>query len=411
MGRTISIFAPLDSLNTILFDDNAWEQLLPLTLTKPVAHLRIGISTIAEKWQHLLDAFPEEISYLTQDYLSIKYKLRLEEDNLFLNGSVVPNVPLLQQIQKLLPGQGLIRDKKLIAFRSAQKSLEVLHKMIKNPSQYLILTSYTNDFLKIQFPWDIFTHNSYVIKEDFKSLTAGLNTDDIPLLNTIIGNEDDLFIETEEEIEGVFFNTKNGPIYVGSGVKILEGSMLRGPLAICENAVVKMGAKIYGGTTIGPFSKVGGELSNVVIQGYSNKGHDGYLGNSVIGEWCNLGADTNCSNLKNNYSFIKVWQYPEQDSINTGLQFCGLIMGDHSKSSINTMFNTGTVVGVSANIFGAGFPPKFVPSFSWGFETPTVYQFDKAMETVERVMNRRHITLNNTDRDILRHIFDHKTTL
>jgi len=411
LGRTISIFAPLDSLNTILFDDNAWEQLLPLTLTKPVAHLRIGISTIAEKWQHLLDAFPEEISYLTQDYLSIKYKLRLEEDNLFLNGSVVPNVPLLQQIQKLLPGQGLIRDKKLIAFRSAQKSLEVLHKMIKNPSQYLILTSYTNDFLKIQFPWDIFTHNSYVIKEDFKSLTAGLNTDDIPLLNTIIGNEDDLFIETEEEIEGVFFNTKNGPIYVGSGVKILEGSMLRGPLAICENAVVKMGAKIYGGTTIGPFSKVGGELSNVVIQGYSNKGHDGYLGNSVIGEWCNLGADTNCSNLKNNYSFIKVWQYPEQDSINTGLQFCGLIMGDHSKSSINTMFNTGTVVGVSANIFGAGFPPKFVPSFSWGFETPTVYQFDKAMETVERVMNRRHITLNNTDRDILRHIFDHKTTL
>ena len=395
----------MDSLNTVLFDDQTWQNLLPLTYTRPVSELRVGITTITQKWQHIFDAFPEEISFLTEDYLSHKYKLRLEGSNLFVNGSVLPNTALLHAIQALPMEKCLMSGKHLLAFKTLEADPTNVRAIIENPNS-MDIVAFSDNVHKINQLWDIFQLNGYAITQDFNSITASQETEELSVLNTLIGSDHQLFIASEESIDGVTLNTKDGPIYIGSGVKILEGSMLRGPLAICENAVIKMGAKIYGNTTIGPFSKVGGELSNVVIQGYSNKGHDGYLGNAILGEWCNLGADTNCSNLKNNYSNVKVWNYVEEDFANSGQQFCGLIMGDHSKSGINSMFNTGTVVGVSSNIFGTGFPPKFIPSFSWGTgPTAQVYDFEKALDTAERVMSRRHVHLSNIDRDILQEIF------
>lgn len=396
----------MDSLNTVIFDDQTWHNLLPLTYTRPVAGLRIGITTITEKWQHFFDAFPEEISFLTQDYLSTKYSLHLESENLFVNGSILPNAAIVAAIHQLPMGKALVKGKDLIAFKSENTDLEQIRTFI-DKGGWEKTAKFEGKLLKINHLWDMFQLNGQAIEQDFAAITKNQESEELSVLNTLIGIENRLFIASEESIEGITVNTKTGPVYIGPGAKIMEGSLLRGPLAICDNAVVKMGAKLYSNTTIGPHSKVGGELSNVVIQGYSNKGHDGYLGNAVLGEWCNLGADTNCSNLKNNYSNIKVWNYIDEGFIDSAQQFCGLIMGDHSKSSINTMFNTGTVVGVSSNIYGNGFPAKFIPSFSWGTgPSAQVYDFEKALETAERVMSRRHVHLSNIDRDMLQEIFE-----
>jgi UDP-N-acetylglucosamine diphosphorylase/glucosamine-1-phosphate N-acetyltransferase len=382
-------------MNLILFDDNRRNHLLPFTYTRPIADLRIGILTIREKWEKLSD---DKASFLTQDYLQTKFPTHKETSNLLIAGSILPDKDLLQAIRNLKEGQMLVSGDAPIAAHDDSGSLSV------HPSDYQIVT-YSAKFHQIKNTWDIFSLNGIALEWDFNLITSGRKSAAIPEGNTVIG--DRIFLEEGAKVSCSILNTSTGPIYIGKNAEVWEGSIIRGAFALCEEASVKLGAKIYGPTTVGPHSRVGGEISNCVIQGYSNKGHDGFLGNSVLGEWCNLGADTNNSNLKNNYASVKLWDYADQQMVNTGLQFCGLMMGDHSKCGINTMFNTGTVVGVSANIYGAGFPPNFIPSFSWGGAgSMTEYRFDQAAETATRMMERRHVDFDATEREILQHVFD-----
>ncbi len=387
-------------MNFILFDDHSWENLLPLTYTRPTAELRIGILKIREKWERYLNS---SISFKTQDYLSKKYCETITEDNLLINGSVIPTNNLIEKILQLEINQKLTTGNDLIAIRLSKKDTENFN--YKNIN--LKTRSETHpDFLKINYPWELFKNNGIEIENDFKLITHNRKSEKLSDTNNII-NEKNIFIEKGASLEFVTLNAKNGPIYIGKEAEIMEGAVIRGPFAICENSAVKLSAKIYGPTTIGPYSKVGGEINNSIILGYSNKAHDGFIGNSVIGEWCNLGADTNNSNLKNNYAEVRIWNYPKQKFIKTGLQFCGLIMGDHSKCAINTMFNTGTVVGVNANIFGAGFPRNFIPSFSWGGSHGYKdYALKKAFEVAKKVMERRNIQLDEVEKKILTHIYN-----
>lgn len=377
-------------MNYIIFD-YAREQLLPLTFTRSVCDLRIGILTIREKWNRLLES---ETSTLTEDYLSVKFPCKSADDNVLINGGVCPNNKLLSAINTLEVGDRLVKDGKLLAARiSGQFSRSSLDSVDG--------TEYSGEILSVEHPWDIFSKNGEAIEQDFELLTSGRQSEKLSESNTVIG-DGAIFLEEGAKAEACIFNTTSGPIYLGKNSEVMEGAVIRGPFALCDNSTVKLAAKIYGPTTIGPHSKIGGEVNNSVIIGYSNKGHDGFLGNSVLGEWCNLGADTNNSNLKNNYDQVRVWSYSEQRFAKTGLQFCGLIMGDHSKSGINTMFNTGTVVGVSANVFGSGFPRTFIPSFQWGGAAGfTEYNKEKALATAERVMSRRGIELDKTEKDIL----------
>jgi len=377
-------------MNFILFDYNR-EAFLPLTYTRPVAELRIGINTIKEKWEHYFDL----ISVKTEDYLSTKFPINLSRENLWINACVLPNQDIMNEINTLPKGEILIKGDIPIAFTKEQFDYKDLEKkQLKSDST--ILSNI----------WDIFNKNGEEIVNDFERITKGRKSQELDKLSIKVGGYP-LFIEEGAKVESAFLNCKKGPIYIGKDTEIMEGSMVRGPFAMCNDSVLKMGSKIYSNTTLGPFCKVGGEVNNVVFMGYSNKGHDGFLGNSVIGEWCNLGADSNNSNLKNNYAEVKLWDYITQKFVNTGLQFCGLIMGDHSKCGINSMFNTGTVVGVSANIFGAGFPRNFIPSFSWGGAFGfTTYKTEKAFEVAEIVMKRRNKIFNETEKEILRHIFE-----
>ncbi len=382
-------------MNLILFDDHRRNHLLPFTYTRPIADLRIGILTIKEKWEKLSG---DKASFLTQDYLQTKFPTHKEKSNVLIAGSILPNNDLFEAIRNLKAGQMLVSGGEVIAAHDSSGSLSV------NPSDYQTVT-YSAQFHQIKNTWDIFSLNGIALEWDFNLITSGRKSAAIPEGNTVIGNR--IFLEEGAKVSCSILNTSTGPIYIGKNAEVWEGSIIRGAFALCEEASVKLGAKIYGPTTVGPHSRVGGEISNCVIQGYSNKGHDGFLGNSVLGEWCNLGADTNNSNLKNNYSSVKLWNYAEQQMVNTGLQFCGLMMGDHSKCGINTMFNTGTVVGVSANIYGAGFPPNLIPSFGWGgADSMTEYRFDQAAETATRMMERRHVDFDATEREILQHIFD-----
>ncbi|MCD6366824.1 MAG: GlmU family protein [Bacteroidales bacterium] len=391
-------------MNYILFDrPNTWQDLLPLTYTRPIAELRVGITTIREKWNYFLNA---KVSFLTEDYLQEKFPLVLTKDNIFLNSSILPNANLISEINKLSAEFVLFAGDTIVACRTSKD----FSKNLKNKdfSQFTV-AQIDADFLKINFPWDIFSLNGEVLETDFLRLTAHRKSQLLSSSNNLI-NRENIFAEDGVEIEYATLNAQDSYIYLGKNTTVMEGAMVRGSLAMLEYSFLKMGAKIYGPTTIGPHSKVGGENNNVVITGYSNKAHDGFLGNAVIGEWCNLGADTNNSNLKNNYAEVKAWNYPLQRFIKTGLQFCGLIMGDHSKCAINTSFNTGTVVGVSANIFGAGFPRNFIPSFSWGGpQGTTEYGFNKAMEVAQIVMNRRQITLSEVEISLLKHVFDMTT--
>ncbi len=383
-------------MTIIFFDDQSRETLFPLTFTRPVADLRIGILKISEKWNF---HFKSESSYLTVDYLQEKFPIKFSSQNLFINGSICPDEKLLAAIDQLKEGQLLIKDSICIAAKSNQSNFN-----FRNIDSFENI-SYAFDFLKISYPEDIFKFNDQALKTDFVLVTKGRSSRILSKTNTLIG--DDIFIEEGVEAECSTFNTKNGPIYLGKNSQVWEGSHIRGALALCDAAQIKMGAKIYGATTIGPNSKVGGEINNAVIWGNSSKGHDGFLGNAVLGEWCNIGADANNSNLKNNYAEVKIWDYQSERFRKTGLQFCGLIMGDHSKCGINTMFNTGTVVGVGANIFGAGFPRNFVADFAWGgasgFE---VYSLNKMFETTEKVFERRNQTFDQIEKDILSHIFN-----
>lgn len=385
--------------NYILFDDSRRENLLPLTFTRPVSEIRVGILTITDKWKHFLG---DGHSFLTKEYLSEKYPTNIKDHELLLiNGGICPDKNLVDAILKLNAGEALISDNCVIAgvLRSGPKDTPLI-------SDFYSTTIYNQPILQIANPWDIFRFNGEALERDFELITKNRKSESISTTNTVL-NPSRVFIEKGAKVECSILNAETGPIYIASDSEVMEGSIVRGPFALCEHSALKMGAKIYGPTTIGPHSKVGGEVNNSVIFGYSNKAHDGFLGNSVIGEWCNLGADSNNSNLKNNYAEIKLWNYKKKGFVKTGLQFCGLIMGDHSKCGINTMFNTATVVGVSANIFGCGFPRNFIPSFSWGGAGGfSIYKTEKAFETAEIVMSRRDIKLTDIDKRILQNIFE-----
>lgn len=388
----------------VLFDcKRSRENLLPFTFTRPVADIRIGILTIREKWEIALG----ERSYtLTEEYLAGKFPpYNGDAAALYINGALLPDNDLLQAVQKLGALQTLTRNGKVLAFKTDKQHLnyENLEAIAKGFTQ----VEYTGPVMSIGQPWDIFQKNGEALKADYAILTHGRQSQPISASNTIIGSKENIFLEQGAKVEACILNATTGPIYIGMDAEIMEGCVVRGPLALCEHAALKMCTKVYGATTLGPHCKAGGELNNAVFFGYSNKAHDGFLGNSVIGEWCNLGADTNNSNLKNNYGNVDVYSYKEGKSIDTGLLFCGLLMGDHSKCGINTMFNTGTVVGVSANIFGADFPPKFIPSFSWGgAQWLRTFTFDKSLEVAQRMMERRGLKLEETDIRILKTVFE-----
>lgn len=372
-------------MNYILFDEGR-EHLLPLTYTRPVADIRMGILTIREKWEKYLAA---NTSTLTEAYLQQKFPLVEAADNVWINGSVCPTAALVEAVKNLSDGEVLKSDEKVLAYRNTAS-----HDV-----------AFSGDFIQLQKLWHIFSFNADCIKDDYELLTAGRTSAPISDTNLLIG--DQVFLEEGAKVEGAILNSTNGPIYIGKEAEIMEGSLVRGPLAMCEHSVLKLGAKIYGATTLGPYCKVGGEVNNSVLLGYSNKGHDGFLGNSVLGEWCNIGADSNNSNLKNNYAEVRLWNYGLGRFDKTGLQFCGLVMGDHSKCGINTMFNTGTVVGVSTNLFGAGFPRNFVPSFSWGGAAGyTTYQLPKVFEVASKVMERRNKAFDSVEQSILAHVFE-----
>lgn len=389
--------------NIILFDNEVRDQLLPFTFTRPVCELRVGILTIREKWERW---FGSNISFITQDYLSEKYPMEYGNENYVINGSVMPSEQLCTLLSQMEFSEAFLLGDELIAAKLDEKQFE---KLIQDEDIGELKGFDLEDtqFLKINNLWDIFKVNGVAIKEDFDLLVKGRSSQPLGGSNRLVGDPEHLFIEPGARIECATLNVTNGPVYIGRDAEIMEGALVRGALALCAHSTLKMGARIYGPTTIGPHCKVGGEVKNSVIIGHSNKSHDGYLGNSVIGEWCNLGADTNCSNLKNTFSKVDLWSYAVNDYRPTGQQFCGLFMGDHSRSGINTMFNTGTVVGVSSNVFGTGFPRRFLPSFSWGGPgNMQTYRTDKAFESIENMMALAGQDFSVQDRLILLRIFE-----
>lgn len=388
-------------MNVILFDDEYRGNLLPIVYTRPCAAIRIGILTISEKWGNYLNS---NISYKTKEYLSRKYTANIDKLNVFINGRYLPNEDFAEIICKLNENDIVFDNNIVIAFvLNEENAKEFINDNFSLAELKKINCSI--EFNKLNYCYDIFKWNGDEILKDFKLVSKNKKSQSISSTNKIVCSEN-IFIEKGAKVEFSVLNASTGVIYIGKDSEIMEGSLIRGPFALCSNSEVKMGAKIYGPTTIGPFCKVGGEINNSVFQAYSNKAHDGFIGNSVIGEWCNIGADSNTSNLKNNYAEVKLWNYQVQKYIKTGLQFCGAIMADHSKCGINTMFNTGTVVGVSANIFGAGFPRNFIPDFSWGgnsgFET---YALEKVFEVAKIVMQRRGVDFDRNEQDILTYIF------
>lgn len=385
-------------MGIILFDDAAQQTLLPLTFTRPVADLRVGMLTIAEKWQKYLH---QDASFITQKYLQEKFPLQVSGQNLLINGFACPDEALFEAVNKLQEGEVLQQHNFLIAAKISGSDLNNWKSIVTSFRQ----VKYVPDFIKITFPEDIFSFNNIELCKDFALLTKGKTSAPISNTNLILGN--DFFAEEGALAECATFNTKSGPIYLSNKSEVFEGVNIRGGFFLGENSQVKMGAKIYGATTIGPNCTIGGEIKNSVIWGNSSKGHEGYLGNSVVGEWCNFGADSNTSNLKNTYGEVKLWNYPTQKLRNTGLQFCGLIMGDHTKCAINTMFNTGTIAGVNCNIFGVGFPQKFVPDFSWGgIQETEIYALKKALETAQLAFERKDRDFDEKESNILKYLFE-----
>jgi|TARA_B110000967_G_scaffold35064_1_gene34008 UDP-N-acetylglucosamine diphosphorylase/glucosamine-1-phosphate N-acetyltransferase len=383
-------------MNYILFDGSVRNALLPFTYTRPVADIRVGILTIREKWERRIGV---TTTTLTEEYLEEKFPMVEMEQNIMINASFLPTDQLVEELKELKENQALIYKEDIVAFFTTDT------QEVDSFDDFEQL-EFDSELLQIKNTWDIFSLNSKAIQQDFDFITEGRKSAGIPEM-TVAFNKENIFIEDGAKLPLCSLNAIDGPIYIGENAEIMEGSSVRGPFALCDNSTLKMGTKIYGGTTIGPHSKVGGEVNNSVIFGYSNKGHDGFLGNAVIGEWCNLGAGTNNSNLKNNYAEVKLWSYETGRFAKTGLQFCGLMMGDHSKCGINTMFNTGTVLGVSANIFGPGFPRNFIPSFSWGGSGGfTTYQMNKVKEVATVVMLRRGLDFDEKEVKILEHIFE-----
>ena len=388
--------------NIILFDDESREQMLPLSYTRPVAELRTGIFTIRERWEKLLKG---SASYITSEYLSQRYAMHLEDDNIVINGAVMPNDRLVRLIEQLEPNEALMDEGNLLAARLNRHQFENLlrDEAIEEISGLELADT---PFIHLSYPWDLFLYLRATIEYDFHLITNGRTSQTLPANNTVIAG-DNIFLEEGAQVSCAILNAQSGPIYIGRNAHVMEGAIIRGPVTIGEGTTIKMGARIYGPTAIGPHCKIGGEVNESVILGYSNKAHDGYLGNSIIGEWCNLGAGTTVSNLKNNYSTVRMWDYSTRTMKDTGLQFLGLVMGDHSKAAIQSMFNTGTIVGVASNVFGEGFPPKFVPSFSWGGSSGLMtHRLDEAMTTARKVMARRDIEFSSEDENIFLKVFE-----
>ena len=391
-------------MNYTLFDSETRNQLLPFTHTRPVADIRCGIMTMRERWELLLR---QPTASLCPNYMQDVFPKGNSESSTFIDASIFANKEIVAAIEALNDNEQLVYNTWVIAAKTSHSS-NINYEHFAESIKDFKLVPYHQEPQKLNHIWDIFLKNESAIKADFLLMTKGKKSQTIPEYVTAISPEN-IFIEEGAVLNPCIINAAKGPIYIAAHAEIMEGCMLRGPIALGKHAVLKMGAKVYGATTIGAGCKVGGEVSNVVFFANSNKGHDGFMGNAVIGEWCNLGADTNCSNLKNNYDIIKVWSEYDNKLVNTGLQFCGLMMGDHSKSGINTMFNTGTVVGVSSNVFGSNFPEKFVPSFSWGAASEiTSYQFDKAIETASRMMERRGMSLSEAEQKMYRYLFDNR---
>lgn len=383
-------------MNYILFDGSVRKALLPFTYTRPVADIRIGILTIREKWESYLQA---KTSTLTEDYLSKKYPLVEKKGNVLINASYLPTEALVAQLKQLRENDAIFHEGTLVACCSSKAEVNT------NDSAYNAV-AFKGDVFRVQHTWDIFSKNGEALEADFDHIIKGRTSAPISETNRLIHPER-IFLEEGAEVEHSILNASEGPIYLGKNTLVMEGNMIRGGFALCENGVVKMGAKIYGPTTVGPYGKVCGEINNSVIFGYSSKGHDGYLGNSVLGEWCNIGADSNNSNLKNNYAKVRLWNYETETFDHTGLQFCGLMMGDHSKTAINTMFNTGTVIGVNVNVYVPGFPRNFIPSFSWGGASGfSTYSTKKAFEAAKVMMTRRNVVFDDTEAAILEHVFE-----
>jgi UDP-N-acetylglucosamine diphosphorylase/glucosamine-1-phosphate N-acetyltransferase len=377
------------------------ENLYPLTITRPAADLRCGILTIAEKWMRDLGIEKEHTGFLTREHLNHSQSrfsgVRATESSttiIQIHGAIIPNPMLVAQAKGLKPGEALSHNNEIIVSCITTESNEISNTI-----------NYTDSFDSIDRPYHIFALNGKEIIQDFARITGGRSSSSFSSSNRAFGIHP-IFIEEGAKVECATLNSNDGPIYIGKNAEIMEGSLVRGPFAMCEGAVLKMGTKVYSSTTLGPYCVAGGEISNVVFWGYSNKGHDGFLGNAVLGEWCNIGADTNASNLKNTYDEVKVWNYSSGRFEKSGQQFCGLIMGDHSKCGINTMFNTGTVVGVGCNLFGAGFPRQFVPDFSWGGAQGFVtHKLDAVHKTAALVLPRRKREYGDFEKQVMEYAF------
>ncbi|HTO17064.1 MAG TPA: GlmU family protein [Edaphocola sp.] len=389
-------------MNLNLFDTSVERQLLPFTHTRPVADIRCGIMTMRQRWKRYLAK--ESSGTICRQELAEVFPAEYGPDNLYVNAQIFTTVSLAIVVSNLKPNQALVQGNNLIALRTEQHldTRQINEDSLKDFEPVL----FSEQIIQLQHVWDIFILNDYALRSDFTFLTHNVNSQAIPEGVRVIGKPENLFIASGAKLYDAVINVETGPVYIDEDAEVMEGAMIRGPFYLGKHAAVKMGAKIYGATTIGDGSKVGGELGNAVFFDHANKGHDGFIGNAVIGSWCNLGADTNCSNLKNNYDEVSIWSEHENGMIKTGLQFCGLLMGDHSKCGINTMFNTGTVVGVSCNIFGGDFPDKYIPSFSWGGKNElTLYRFDKALDTAERMMQRRNLSLSEAEKELFKNIY------
>jgi len=383
-------------MNYILFDGPVRNALLPFTFTRPVADIRVGILTIREKWEKYLG---NTTTTITEEYLTEKYPMVETETNVLINASFLPNLELAEMVKALKENEAVFFEDEVVAFYAKDTQDDIDFSAFRR-------IAYRGDILRIAYTWDIFSKNEEALQADFDLITSGRESQPISKTNSLI-NPDNIFLEEGARVEYSILNATDGPIYIGKNAQVWEGSLIRGAFALCDNATVKMGGKMYGATTIGPYSKVCGEVSNTVIFGYSSKGHEGYLGNAVLGEWCNIGADSNNSNLKNNYAKVRIWNYATEKFDQTGLQFCGLMMGDHSKTAINTMFNTGTVIGVNCNIYVPGFPRNFVPSFSWGGASGfSSYLPRKAFDAAKVMMARRGVEFDDVEARILEHVFE-----
>jgi len=385
-------------MNYILFDDSSRNNLLPLTFMRPVADILIGILTIREKWEKYLGV---ETSTITESYLSEKYPIKKSDNNILINGSVCPTSEMLNAIGELKKNETLTTEDYIIAMNVGD---DVFHDIDASDDSHTVI--FKGDHIKISNTYDIFTYNGAAIRDDFELLTKGRSSQKISDTNRVVRKEN-IFIEEGAKVEFAILNAEDGPIYIGKEAQVMENSVIIGPFALGEHGIVKVSAKIYSNTTVGPWSKVGGEVNNSILFAHSNKSHDGYMGQSVIGEWCNLGSDTNISNLKNTYEPVRLWNYPQSSFVDTGLTFCGLIMGDHSKCGINTMFNTGTVVGVNCNIFGSGFQRNYIPSFRWGGTgRQSIFDINKAIKVAKIVYGRREKDFDKMEQDILKAIFN-----